>query len=416
MSNTNYPTSVDTIYDPSTSDTLASANHHLIHGQVNDAVTAIETKLGTGTTLQTSSTGSFLVGTGTGASQWQTSPTSPSFTTSLLDTNNKTWIGQTAVTNAVNYINISNNSTTNSPSISALGSDSNINLNLVPKGSGAVQDNGTNLIDFRSSFANFIKTGGIWSIQSGLAGNMTAITMFINGVEYSVAAITGHTFAASKDTYVDYTVGTGITYTAVNNSATAPALAGNSIRIGKIVTGASAITYIAQNTPNNTYNYYGGDGIGNIIYPTGPATTSMPSNPCMFSVYLGANVAANSGGVKIVPFDTKDFDVGNNVDISVNKGRFTATIPGYYQFNSWVAYATAASSRSIVSIYKNGAEYKRGLDATYNGASYSGGGVSGVIAVGTSDYIEIGFFSGSSSNNISTNDASSFNGYLVSPM
>src|ERR1700761_5733459 len=154
MSNTNYPGAVDSPYDPYTSDTLATANHHLLHGIVNDAVVAIENKVGFGSSNQSPTSGALLVGqTTAGTSSWATTLTSQSITTGLNDSNNKLWIGQTpAGTSAVNYINIANATTTNTPSVGALGSDSNINLNLLPKGSGVVQDNGTNLIDFRSSF------------------------------------------------------------------------------------------------------------------------------------------------------------------------------------------------------------------------------------------------------------------------
>lgn len=277
MSNTNYPGALDTPTNPGTGDTLASVPHHLQHGLENDAIVAIETKLGTGASLQTPTTNGFLIGTGTGASQWQPSPTSPSFTTSILDTNNRTWIGQTAIGTAVNYLNVANAATTGTPILSALGSDSNINLNLVPKGSGKIQDNGTNLIDFRSAFTNFVQAGGgVWSIQSGLAGNMTAVTLFIAGVEYTNALVTGHTFAASSDTYVDYTVGTGITYNAVANNAASFALAANSIRLAIIVTSGSAITSINQGQFTVTAPvassviYSVSDSLGNLIYPTSP--------------------------------------------------------------------------------------------------------------------------------------------------
>jgi hypothetical protein len=278
MSNTTYPATIDTPTNPSTNSTLATVPHHLQHGLENDAIVALETKLGTGTLLQTPTTNGFLVGTGTGASQWQPSPTSPSFTTSILDTNGKTWIGQTpAGASAVNYLNIANANTGSAPVLSALGTDNNINLNLVPKGSGSVQDNGSNLIDFRSSFSNFVKSGGVWSIQSGLAGNMTAMTLFIAGVEYSQALVTGHTFAASSDTYVDYTAGTGLAFNAVANNAASPALAANSVRIAIIVTSGAAITSINQGAPNVTapvassITYSVTDSLGNMIYPTNPS-------------------------------------------------------------------------------------------------------------------------------------------------
>lgn len=279
MSLTNFPTSVDTIYDPSTSDTLATANHHTLHGTANDAISAIETKLGFGTLLQSPTTNSFLVSNGTGNSQWQPSPTSPSFTTSILDTNRNTWIGQTATASAVNYLNITNAATGNNPSLSALGSDSNIGVNIIPKGSGKVQDNGSNLIDFRTSFQNFISPNTcLWTIGSGLTASMTGGTIWISGVQYTVASIGTHTFGANVDTYIDYTIGTGITYTAVSNNAASPSLAANSVRVGIAVSGATLtiinqgnLTLTGTQAPTVSSNtLFINDSLGNRIYPSSP--------------------------------------------------------------------------------------------------------------------------------------------------
>ncbi len=259
MSNTAYPASIDSPTNPGTGSTLATVPHHLQHGLENDAIVALETKLGTGSSLQTPVQGGFLVSNSNGASQWQVAPTSPQFTTGINDPNGKVWIGQTpAGASAVNYVNISNSITAVAPSISALGSDNNISLNLVPKGSGKVQDNGTNLIDFRSSFQNFLFTGGIWSVGAGLQASMSAATIFIGGIEYTVAAVVNHTFGASVDTYVDYTVGTGITYTAVANAAVPPALAANSMRLACVSSGGASITFITNqgNGVSQTASWY----------------------------------------------------------------------------------------------------------------------------------------------------------------
>lgn len=279
MTNTAYPGAIDTFTDPTTNDTLATVPHHLQHGLANDALAAVETKLGTGASLQTPTTNGFLVGTGAGASNWQPSPTSPSFTTSILDTNNKTWIGQTSAgSSAVNYINISNSVTGSAASFGAAGSDSNISTNITSKGSGKVQDNGSNLVDFRASFANFIQTGAVWSVVSGLAATMTLANIWINGVEYALGAVGTHTFGASNDTYVDYTVGSGITYTPVSNSSVSPSLAANSVRIAIIVAGSSTISSINQGNTSATAPVVSSniltvtDSLGNLIYPSDPTS------------------------------------------------------------------------------------------------------------------------------------------------
>ena len=77
---TAYPGSLDTSGSQlrtdiaSTDDMNASGKeHHLMHVNVHGAAIALETKLGTGSS--TASTGAVLMGTGSGASAWDTSPT-----------------------------------------------------------------------------------------------------------------------------------------------------------------------------------------------------------------------------------------------------------------------------------------------------------------------------------------------------
>jgi len=327
MSNTLFPVSLDPAqYDPQTTDTLASAPHHLQHGFANDAIIAIETKLGQGASV--AAAGTFLVGIGPNDSEWVTTLTSPSITTSLVDVNNKTWIGQTATTGAVNYINIGNSSTGNAPTISVLGTDNNISLNLVPKGSGKVQDNGTNLIDFRASFTNFVNTGCVWSTASGLVGAMTLGLLFINGVEYFPGAIVSHTFGASVDTYVDYTVGTGITYIAVANNAASPTLAANSIRLAIVISGASAISSINQGQFNVTAPvassiiYSVSDSLGNRIYPSNPNPGLIGYAQITSNITTQSTSATQAPGLStaiIVP------DSVTNLIVTCDGGNFTVS-------------------------------------------------------------------------------------------
>ena len=77
MATSNFPSSLDTTsaLPASISETanLNSPNHADMHEVTNDAIIEIEEKLGTGDT--TASTGAVLIGTGSGASAWDTSPT-----------------------------------------------------------------------------------------------------------------------------------------------------------------------------------------------------------------------------------------------------------------------------------------------------------------------------------------------------
>jgi hypothetical protein len=92
----------------------------------------------------------------------------------------------------------------------------------------------------------FVKAGTVvWSIVSGLNGAMTSGFIYFNGIRVPVSAVASNAFAANKDIYIDIDVNGNITYQAVANGATSPALTANSIRVAKVVTGAT-ITSIQQ--------------------------------------------------------------------------------------------------------------------------------------------------------------------------
>lgn len=64
----NFPTSLDSFVDPTTNDFLNSPNHVSQHTDVNNAVEALEAKLGI--TASTPTSGKLLRGTGVGSSAW----------------------------------------------------------------------------------------------------------------------------------------------------------------------------------------------------------------------------------------------------------------------------------------------------------------------------------------------------------
>jgi hypothetical protein len=70
--------------------------------------------------------------------------TSPAIGTKISDTNGNELINLTATSSAVNEITLANAATGNAPSITASG-ETNVSLNLVPKGSGVLQGNGSAL-------------------------------------------------------------------------------------------------------------------------------------------------------------------------------------------------------------------------------------------------------------------------------
>jgi hypothetical protein len=147
----------------------------------------------------------------------------------------------------------------------------------VPNPAGT--DYRANLVDimalmYKDFLGNFIVPGsGMWtpdSPGSTLAGSMTAIIAYINGLRVAHVAVNAHAFTASKDTYVDMDSTGTISYNEVANGAGSPALAANSVRIAMVATGGSSIASQASIYQS------GNDSLGNLIYNVAPQVGKTP--------------------------------------------------------------------------------------------------------------------------------------------
>lgn len=207
--------------------------------------------------------------------------TSPKIITALNDTNDNELLKVTATGSAVNELTLANAATGGRPVLSGTGGDTNISPHMAGKGSGKAHVDGFMEIAF-----DFVASGGVWSgdsYASTLNASMTAMVCYINGRRISIAAVTARAFTASKDVYIDVldnADGTGtLVYTEVTNNAASPALAANSLRIGIIVTGASAIASVASINQGqetkllpiaSSTPYAVTDSLGNLICPRDP--------------------------------------------------------------------------------------------------------------------------------------------------
>jgi hypothetical protein len=134
----------------------------------------------------------------------------------------------------------------------------------------------------------YIESGCVWTADSAGVnrnGSMTAGVVYINGVRLTAAAITAHTFTASKDTYVDFADnadGTvSVSYNEVANNAASPALSANRLRNAIIVTAAGSIAAagsVNQGEETKTVPllfYTVTDSLGNLICPRSPSANGM---------------------------------------------------------------------------------------------------------------------------------------------
>lgn len=114
-----------------------------------------------------------------------------------------------------------------------------------------------------------------------------------------------------------------------------------------------------------------------------------------FQANAASTQAISSGVFTKITLGTEGFDTNNNFA----SNRFTPTVAGYYQINGTM-YATdsVAITTAEVSIYKNGAEYRRGAGVFASAGTNNVLSTSDVIFLnGSTDYVELfGLISGTS--------------------
>lgn len=147
---TNFPSSIDTLVNPSATDEVAVVSHAGQHANANDAIEALEAKVGAdGSAVTTSHDYKLGEVTSTDKAVGKTATqtlanktlTAPKFANGgfIADSAGNEQVKFSETSSAVNEITVANASTTNDPSITATGGDTNIGLKLKGKGSGKVK-------------------------------------------------------------------------------------------------------------------------------------------------------------------------------------------------------------------------------------------------------------------------------------
>jgi hypothetical protein len=109
-----------------------------------------------------------------------------------------------------------------------------------------------------------------------------------------------------------------------------------------------------------------------------------------FSAYNASNQSITASTFTKVQGNTKEFDLTTAYDNTTNY-RFTPTVAGIYTVLFSVGCgASTAPTRILATVYKNGAEFKRGSDGTFSAAGALKSEGSALIQLnGTTDYIEL---------------------------
>jgi hypothetical protein len=192
----------------------------------------------------------------------------------------------------------------------------------------------------------------------------------------SAAAITGGTI-------------TGITDLAVADGGTGASTAADArANLGAAASGAnnditSLTALTAGGLPNGSVLQA---DLATGVAGTGPA----------FSAYRSTSQAITNGLITKVQCQTEEFDTANCYDNATNY-RFTPNVAGYYLITGATQF-NGSGLTVLVTIYKNGAEIKRG---TMSGSAADSGRMATVSALvqmnGTTDYVELWcYYSGGS--------------------
>lgn len=108
----------------------------------------------------------------------------------INDTNNNILITLATTASAVNYLEIKNNATTFSPTITAVGTDTNINVNIIPKGTGRLTAGGVIIptISSGDTLTNKTISGSTNTLTNIAQSSVTNLTTDLAGKEPTITA------------------------------------------------------------------------------------------------------------------------------------------------------------------------------------------------------------------------------------
>jgi len=123
--------------------------------------------------------------------------TSPAIGTSTLDTNGNELFLLTATTSAVNQITYANAATGSGPTLTASGDDTNIDINITPKGSGQVVLDGLKYPSADGTADQILKTDG--------SGNLSFVDAGGGGTSWQAVKTSAFTAVAGEGYFVNTT-------------------------------------------------------------------------------------------------------------------------------------------------------------------------------------------------------------------
>lgn len=136
---TNFPTSLDALTNPASTDSVATVSHSGQHSNANDALEALEAKLGIGASTPVVNT--VFVGTGTGSSGYSTFATTTSLWSTNLFANGSTTLQATTMGSTTARTNfLTSNATTTNLFVSNLASTTELRANIEVIGKSTIEN------------------------------------------------------------------------------------------------------------------------------------------------------------------------------------------------------------------------------------------------------------------------------------
>jgi hypothetical protein len=129
------------------------------------------------------------------------SATSPRVITGVNDTNGNELLKVTATASAVNELTLANAATGNSPTLSATGDDTNVDINITPKGTGEVNITNIDVVSGKVPF-NTITNRAYASFYDADTADQTGSTTAATAVQWATAAVTGAGITIASDSRI----------------------------------------------------------------------------------------------------------------------------------------------------------------------------------------------------------------------
>lgn len=136
-------------------------------------------------------------------------------------------------------------------------------------------------------------------------------------------------------------------------------------------------------------------------------------NPYKFRAYRNAALTTTAAAATAIPFDAETFDTNNNFDSTTNKGRYTAPVAGYYQFNASFGVTNMAGYLQIF-LYVNGSPYGVGSQLYMTSAPNNIVQLAALVPLAAGDYVEAYYYTDGAKAVVVGSSNCHFSGFLVS--